>query len=464
MDGSLPSTEVTGEPCMERDILEAKSLRDERSLSIENALINARNILQAHIGENGDNLFTLLMRLISRILAEKPGNAVDLFEEYCRLVKQGHFIHPDLKLRDEKGVENERKVEFARSVQQKIRSMEHLHSAPMWSQIGFTLPPSMDYFVDRQMELLRATDGAKQVLFWGVVHTLCGSYYVIEVERDSFEAVQLELQLNQEKTEIARDVIEGLLRATVSDDTIISDWCGAESMVMEMIDQILEFAIPPDTDEQLATAVAVPLLDRIVEQAIDEAQEPEVELSVMGSLDVISCNATMASSDMSLNQLKFASAKALLEVKMNVFRYYVCCDPIEGAWNELPTGITLDKIVNSCSTKRYFKGNLESKLANGLVERDHLRAILTRISMDRYAAAQSSSADEPPSNHQRSRLISERDVAVYYKATGFARDWHRMNNEQIPRSAGWRKSNTWPGSYAYGRDFFIYCGWGVMNC
>ncbi|EAT42866.1 AAEL005630-PA [Aedes aegypti] len=455
MEGSFASSEIKNS-YLEGDILQAKSQQDEKRLSIDNALINARNVLLSHVGENGDNLFSLLMRLISRILVEKPGNAVDLFEEYCRLVKQGHFVHPDLKLQDVKGAEHERKVEYARSVQRKVRSLEHLHSAPMWSQIGFTLPPSMDYFVDRQMELLRQVDGAKHVMFWGVVHTLSGSYYVIEMERDSFEAVQLELQLSQEKTEIARDVIEGLLRATVSDDTIISDWCGAESMVMEMIDQILEFAIPPDSDEQLATAVAVPVLDRIVEEAIDEAQEPEVELSMMGSLDVISCNATLASSDLSLNQLKFASAKALLEVKMNVFRYYVSSDPVEGQWTELPTGITLDKIINSCEIKRYFKGDLDAKLAGGFVERDHLRAVLARISMDRRACCRPS--DE---STQSQRLITERDVAIYYKATGFRRGWRQMNNEQIPKSAGWRKSDTWPGSYAYGKEFFIYSGWGI---
>ncbi|XP_062549328.1 uncharacterized protein LOC134213888 [Armigeres subalbatus] len=455
MDSSILSS-MTGEPFLERDILVANNQQNEQRLSIDNALVNARNLLKSQIGDNGDNLFTLMMRLISRILAERPDNAVDLFEEYCRLVKQGHFVQPDLKLQDVKGIEHERKVQFARIVQRKIQSVGHLHSAPIWSQIGFTLPPSMDYFVDRQMELIKQADGVKTVLFWGVIHTLSGSYYVIEAERDNFEAVQLELQLSREKTEIARDVIEGLLRATVSDDTIISDWCGADSMVMDMIDQILEFAIPPDTDEQLAAAVSGPLLEQIIDDAIDEAQEPEVELSVMGSLDVVSCSATLATSDLSLNELKFASAKALLEVKMNVFRYHVCRDPIGGDWTELPNGVTLEKVIDSRRVKRYFKGMLDATLVGGVMERDHLRATLARISMDRFDCLRSSDAAD-----RRQRLISDRDVAVYYKATGFANGWREINGEQIPKSAGWRKSDTWPGSYAYGKEHFIYSGWGV---
>ncbi|XP_065092425.1 uncharacterized protein LOC135713263 [Ochlerotatus camptorhynchus] len=454
MEGNLPAS-----PVLERDILEANNRQEERRLSTENALANARNLLLSQIGDNGDNMFTLLMRLVSRILAEKPKNAVELFEEYCRLVKQGHFIHPDYKITNVKGAENELKVDFANVVLRKIKSQEGLRPplniaqlAPLWAQIGFALPPSMDYFIDRQMELLRRGENVKAVRFWGTVITLTGSYYVIELERDSFEAVQLELQLSQEKAEIARDVIEGLIRMTVSDDSIISDWCGAESMAMEMIEQILEAAIPPDTDEQLATAVAIPVIDRIIEEAIDEAQEPEVELSVMGSLDVVSCSATLASSDLSLNQLKFASAKALLEVKLNVFRYYVCSDPFDGDWSELP-GVNLDKIIASRGAKRFFKGNLESSVGK-VTERDHLRTVLTRISMDRFGTEQ-----HDKSNPQRRQFISDRDVTVYYKATGFAREWQTACADV--KSARWLKSFTWPGSFVYGAEDSIYCGWGV---
>ncbi|XP_058448657.1 uncharacterized protein LOC131428626 [Malaya genurostris] len=455
---------------LEGDILRAKSDSDQYRLSVDNALLNGRNFLQSQIGENGDNMFALLLRLVSRILSDRSEHGVALFEEYCRLVKQGHFIHPDYRIRDVKGLEHDRRLTYSKDL---IRQVELLETSPdrssppgtgptiaqlslIWSQIGFTLPPTLDYFIDRKLESIRlGGNQVKRVRFWGVIHNLNSDYYIIELERDDLEALQLERELSREKVELASDIISGLLRSCVSDDSIVSDWCGAESMVADMLDFILEDAIPPNTDEDLAAIVAFPTMEAILQEAIDVAQEPEVELSVMGSLDVVSCNATVSGvSELSLDGLKFVAAKKLLEVKMNALRYFVCQDPIKEDWIELP-GISLDKIKASCDLRSYFKGDLAAPIGGSIGrkflshEKDYLRAVVARISMDQVSRASGS------------LLFSKRDVSVYYRETRLDRDWsvRNLNGRQPLPKIVWHRSKRWPGSFSFESDH-IYHGWG----
>ncbi|XP_055617203.1 uncharacterized protein LOC129762718 isoform X2 [Toxorhynchites rutilus septentrionalis] len=421
--------------------------------------------------------FTLLMHLISRIINEKSENAVNLFEEYCRLVKQDIYLHPDYKLRIVTGAEQIRHIDFARSFLNNIKTMDDCSAtiksssahptiaklALTWSHFGFALPPFVDYFVDHQLHQFRQEGKFKQVRFWGIIHTLDSNYYVIELERDNIEAVQLEYEMAKEQSHIAKDVIDDLIRAVVSEDSIVTDWCGAESMVADILEEILEYAIPADTDIDLAMSVTIPVLENVIEEAIDVAQEPEVELSVMGSLDVVSCNATVESSDLSLNQVKFASFKKLVEVKLNVFRYLVSLDPLGGDWVDLPE-TDLEKIIASSDVTSYFRGKLDSPVVEGkkkiVSEKDYLRAVLARISMDQFARPKNAEdrESEIPS------LISEKDVKVYYKATGFPCDWSekKLNRRHPTSQFIFKKSNIWPGSFTFDAEH-IYFGWGVQN-
>ncbi|XP_055550392.1 uncharacterized protein LOC129732941 [Wyeomyia smithii] len=462
---------------LEGDILRSHEEQTRLHLGIESALRNTRNQLEAQIGENGDNMFSLLMRLVTRLLAEKSGrDAVERFEEFCRLVRQEYFVLPDCALREIKNPDQDQRVAFSREIIRQLRVPKQLNDgnsiklqpriaqlAVLWSEIGFALPPSVEYFIERQMEHIRLeqTQPVRRINFWGVVQTLGGSsYYVIQLERDNLEACELEYQLSREKCQIAREVLGGILKACVSDDTILSDWCGAESMAADMLEEILEAAIPPNTDEDLATAVAAPMMEAIIEEAVDIAQEPEVELSVMGSLDVVSCSATISDgSDVSLNQLKFSSAKALLEVKLNVLRYFVCLDPFAGEkWTELP-GVNLEKITTSRRIKKYFKGDLEASIGSDgqrLVQRenDYLRTVLARITMDQRVSRMGGS--------ENGELFTDQDVKVFYKATGFSHDWIAKGftgGQPMPRIL-WQKSSVWPGSFTYDLEQ-IYFGWGM---
>ncbi|XP_053681635.1 uncharacterized protein LOC128732413 [Sabethes cyaneus] len=467
---------------LEGDILRSHEEQIQLHLSVESAVENTRNRLEAQIGESGDNMFSLLMRLVKRLLlADKSADAVDRFEEYCRLVKEEQFLLPEHTLREVKpDADRYRRAAFSREIIRQLRLPRQtdgnfvttvqpgiVQQAVFWSQIGYALPPSVDYFIERQMGCIR-TDQSKpfrRVNFWGVVYTLGGSYYVIQLERDGLEACELEYQLSQEKCQIARDVLDGLLRACVSDDSIVSDWCGAESMAADLLEEILQAAIPPNTDEDLATAVAVPVMEAIIQEAVDAAQEPEVELSVMGSLDVVSCSATVeadGSSDLSLDEVKFATAKALLEVKLNVLRYFVCRDPFTGdKWTELP-GVDLEKIVASRQVRKYFRGDLEAPTgADGgrllKQEKDYLRAVLARITMDQRVGRVGCS-------ESGGGLFTDRDVNVFYKATGFSHDWRGKEfpaGQPMPRTI-WRKSILWPGSFTYDSEQ-IYFGWGMEN-
>ncbi|KAL9696367.1 hypothetical protein quinque_015652 [Culex quinquefasciatus] len=457
------STESTTEqdpsaPFLERDIVSTSEARSLQRVSLESALSSARNLLQSRIGDNGDNAYTLLMRLVARILTETSGDVVDFFEEYCRQVKRGHFVEAECEVRDVKGAEHEHRVECAKRVLGYVRALEErelgptvtvssvLQQVPLWAQMGFALPPSTDYFIDRKLETLAAGECVRNVRFWGVIRGLTADYYVLEVERDNLEALKLELELDAEKFQIAKEVISGLIWGTVSDESLVHDWCGAESMAMEMFERILETAIPPNTDEELARTVAVPVMDGLLEEAIDEAQEPEVELSVMGSLDVVSCNATVDSSELSLNQVKFSALKTLLEVKLNVVQYVVSPDLTRDSWVTLP-GITLDKIKVSRDLRTYFKGNPEPQ------EQAYLRAVLARITLDRFNGS-------PPEDLTPPRLFCNRDVAVFYKATGIPKgDWTvKEVGDKLPRVV-WRRSGVWPGSFTYGTEH-VYFGWG----
>uniref|UniRef100_A0A182NYT6 Uncharacterized protein n=1 Tax=Anopheles dirus TaxID=7168 RepID=A0A182NYT6_9DIPT len=66
----------------EKELL--KSIKEKEKYSIESNLASFKAVLRRQVGRNGDNLYDLLVRLISSLLENPPVNAVDHFEEYCR--------------------------------------------------------------------------------------------------------------------------------------------------------------------------------------------------------------------------------------------------------------------------------------------------------------------------------------------------------------------------------------------
>ncbi|KAL1491908.1 hypothetical protein ABEB36_012429 [Hypothenemus hampei] len=57
----------------------------------ETEFFNAKSFLQTASGNTGDNLYDHLTEVLNKILAERPENVIDFFEEYSRKVKEQRF-------------------------------------------------------------------------------------------------------------------------------------------------------------------------------------------------------------------------------------------------------------------------------------------------------------------------------------------------------------------------------------
>jgi len=57
----------------------------------EAEFFNAKTFLQTASGNTGDNLYDHLTDVLNKILAERPENIIDYFEEYSRKVKEQRY-------------------------------------------------------------------------------------------------------------------------------------------------------------------------------------------------------------------------------------------------------------------------------------------------------------------------------------------------------------------------------------
>uniref|UniRef100_A0AAR5P3I9 Radial spoke head protein 6 homolog A n=1 Tax=Dendroctonus ponderosae TaxID=77166 RepID=A0AAR5P3I9_DENPD len=175
----------------------------------EAEFFNAKTFLQTASGNTGDNLYDHLTEVLNRILAERPENVIDFFEEYSRKVKERRYRPLTDRLED--CYITPAAFELASHMLRALRPLpapapstldpEDLELADMsrnnllemlfyLEQAGLGLPRPEMVFVMLSMRQLVAAKPIASIRFWGKVLGTFQNYLVLEAELKEEEYVR----------------------------------------------------------------------------------------------------------------------------------------------------------------------------------------------------------------------------------------------------------------------------------
>ncbi|KAF7384842.1 hypothetical protein HZH66_011928 [Vespula vulgaris] len=230
---NIEEVPMADEPCVEHDIRRAKQF------------------LLKHSPESGDNLYDHLSDLLSKILAERPKNAVDLFEEYSRRLKEERFKTQTNHLHDvyvpPMQYENAKKlIALFQSAEPETRQEEDRMEEDEESERKKSIPNMMDllfYFEQTGVGLPRSemillnlairklassvpienvsivteNSSLREYRFWGKILGNPKNYYVVEAELNEDE-----LRRRLEQVTAAEEIREENREERVQEEAEIS--------------------------------------------------------------------------------------------------------------------------------------------------------------------------------------------------------------------------------------------------
>ncbi|XP_070156847.1 radial spoke head protein 6 homolog A [Polyergus mexicanus] len=333
--------------------------------SVEHDIRRAKKFLQKHSTESGDSLYDHLTELLAKLLAEQPRNAIDIFEEYSRKLKEERFktktdhlrdlYVPPVQYDDAKKLiklfqsvkqidENDQeRMEDVEEDDKKKKYPDMLDLLFYFEQTGVGLPRHEMVLLNLSIRKLASTVPLENIRFWGKILGKSKNYYVVEAE---FQADELARRLEQEKAEVQaqREKEEAEIEAAKfaeeeaaakNETEAVDETVGATEISYEdtVVGKPLELVFPP-----LPVNPWRPL--------------PEVPAERIGS-------------------------------GLNKKVYFVCNAPGLDEWIELPA-VTPQQIVIARQIVRYCTGNLETPIHSfppfSGVEKNYLRAQIARIS------------------------------------------------------------------------------------
>ncbi|XP_033305795.1 radial spoke head protein 6 homolog A [Bombus vosnesenskii] len=333
---------------------------------VEHDIRRAKKFLQKHSPESGDSLYDHLTEVLAKILAERPKNAVDIFEEFSRKVKEERFKTQSNHLRDvyvapaqyedakeiiklfknvqsiyeDKGEKLETEEEEEEGdIKNKIPNM--LDLLFYFEQTGVGLPRGQMVLLNLSIRKLMAESPIENVRFWGKVLGSPKNYYVVEADLQTEELNRrLERMAEEEKQRREEE-------RTRAEEMAIAEREAAENMEREA------------TEETEGVAEAT------------EEKEPEGLKLVFPPLPTHSW----------VPPTEVPSER--IGTGANTKVYFVCNEPGLDKWIELPP-VTPQQIVIARQIVRYCTGNLETPFHTFPpfpgTEKNYLRAQIARIS------------------------------------------------------------------------------------
>nr|XP_034177169.1 radial spoke head protein 6 homolog A [Osmia lignaria]XP_034177170.1 radial spoke head protein 6 homolog A [Osmia lignaria] len=331
---------------------------------IDHDIRRAKKYLQKHSPESGDSLYDHLTEVLAKILAERPRNVVDIFEEISRKVKEERFKTEDNHLRDlyvppvqykeaknliklfkdvqgmdagEQERQGEEEEEGEEDKRKKKPNM--LDLLYYFEQTNVGLPRSEMVVLNLSIRKLMSEAPIENVRFWGKILGNPKNYYVVEADLQPEELnsrlqkiAEEEEQKRQEeeaKAEEARKVAEETTETVEKE----AEGDAEEAEATDEKEEGLKLVFPP-----LPTHSWKP--------------PPEVPSERIGS-------------------------------GVNTKVYFVCNEPGLDKWIELPP-VTPQQIVIARQVVRYCTGNLDTPFYTFPPfpgkEKNYLRAQIARIS------------------------------------------------------------------------------------
>ncbi|XP_017791939.1 PREDICTED: radial spoke head protein 6 homolog A [Habropoda laboriosa] len=327
---------------------------------VEHDIRRAKKFLQKHSPESGDSLYDHLTEVLAKILEEKPRNAVDIFEEYSRRVKEERFKSQSHHLRDvhvppaqfeearklvklfkKLAKEKEGEEEEEEEEGDKTKKIPNLLDLLFYfEQTNVGLPRREMVLLNLSIRKLVAEAPIENVRFWGKILGRPKNYYVVEADlREEELNGRLERIAAEEerKRELEQAKAEEAARAaeeaggTVERETADDD----------------EEAEPAEEKEGEGLKLVFPPLP-----THSWEPPPEVPPERIGT-------------------------------GVNVKVYFVCNEPGMDKWIELPP-VTPRQIVIARQIVRYCTGNLDTPIYTFPpfpgAEKNYLRAQIARIS------------------------------------------------------------------------------------
>ncbi|CAK9808035.1 Radial spoke head protein 4 homolog A [Anthophora plagiata] len=333
---------------------------------VEHDIRRAKKFLQKHSPESGDSLYDHLTEVLAKILEERPKNAVDIFEEYSRRIKEERFKTQSQHLRDvyvppaqyedakklvklfkdvqkiyeeqgEKLEKDEEEVEEERTETKKFPNL--LDLLFYFEQTNVGLPRREMVLLNLSIRKLIAKAPVENVRFWGKILGTPKNYYIVEADLQA-EELNRRLERIAEEEERKRE-----LEQAKAEEAKRAAEEAAETVEREKAEDAEEAEEEEEKEEGLKL-VYPPLPTHSWEPP------PEVPPERIGT-------------------------------GVNVKVYFVCNEPGLDKWIELPP-VTPQQIVIARQIVRYCTGNLDTPLYTFPpfpgTEKNYLRAQIARIS------------------------------------------------------------------------------------
>ncbi|XP_076665778.1 radial spoke head protein 4a [Andrena cerasifolii] len=330
---------------------------------VEHDIRRAKKFLQKHSPESGDSLYDHLTEVLAKILAERPRNAVDIFEEYSRRVKEERFRTQSNHLRDAHvgpaQYEHARKlIKLFKNVQQiddgeqenldeeeggeeKKKKPNMLDLLFYFEQTDVGLPRSEMVLLNLSIRKLMAEAPIENVRFWGKILGNPKNYYVVEADLETEELNRrLEKLAEEEERKRQEELAQAEKAAAVTAEATETVAKGTTEEAAE------ETETAHEKEEEGLKLVFPPLPTH------SWKPPPEIPAERIGS-------------------------------GVNVKVYFVCNEPGLDQWIELPPA-TPQQILIARQIVRYCTGNLGAPVHTFPpfpgTEKNYLRAQIARIS------------------------------------------------------------------------------------
>ncbi|KAF5307476.1 hypothetical protein FQR65_LT06831 [Abscondita terminalis] len=190
----------------------------------ESEFITAKMFLQTCSTETGDNLYDHLTDVLNKILAERPQNVIDFFEEYSRKVKEKRFKPlndhlEDIYVSPKRYMLSKKIMPLLRAPTVKILSTADpedeqicdmsrnnmLQLCYFFEQSGFGLPRHEMFILMLSMRKLIKKEPIAEIRFWGKIFGLYRNYYILETELTEEENAKINDALEVTLDEIKED-------------------------------------------------------------------------------------------------------------------------------------------------------------------------------------------------------------------------------------------------------------------
>ncbi|KAG7202738.1 hypothetical protein KM043_009912 [Ampulex compressa] len=318
---------------------------------VEHDLLRAKMFLQKHSPESGDSLYDHLSEVLAKILAERPENVVDIFEEYSRKVKEERFKSPADHFRDiyvpPVQYENARKLiklyQTEEGERERIEDEDEddrgrkipnlLDLLFYFEQTNVGLPRAEMLLLNLAIRKLMSEAAIENVRFWGKILGQAKNYYVVEAELQE-EELHRRLEMEAEEEEKRREEADETEKTT-------------DPAEIEVVYKATEKTVPLETKVEEGLELTFPPMP------VNSWKPPQ----------------------------EIPSEKPGTGLNKKV--YFVCNAPGLDEWVELPP-VTPQQIVIARQIVRYCTGNLETPIHTFPpfpgVERNYLRAQIARIS------------------------------------------------------------------------------------